>query len=87
LLSLASTDLNSIKKHSIFQNEKIIYRKSQIRQMNIALRFAYDDERDKIWYEIIRLEYEITQGNYHLKMRLDTLKRRYARVCEILRLH
>ena len=44
-----------------------------------------DEERDKLWYEIIRLELLISQGNYHLKASLRTHMRRYEYMCDSIR--
>ena len=44
-----------------------------------------DEERDKLWYEIIRLELLISEGHYELKASLRTHRRRYDYICENIR--
>jgi len=55
--------------------------------MNFARRLKIDDERDKVWYEIIRLEYELLNGGSRsLRSSLNTHRRRYAYLCKLLKI-
>lgn len=55
--------------------------------MKFAYRLKLDDEREKLWYEIIRLENEIRiNPSSSLRSTLNTHRSRYAYICKIMKL-
>jgi hypothetical protein len=55
--------------------------------MKVACRLKVDSERDKVWYEIIRLESELLNGgSLSLRSSLNTHRRRYAYLCKLLKI-
>jgi hypothetical protein len=55
--------------------------------MNFARRLNLDDKRDKVWYEIIRLEYELLNGGSRsLRSTLNSHRRRYTYLCKLLKI-
>ena len=60
----------------------------KIKKMKFARRLKVDDERDKVWYEIIRLEYELSNGgSYSLRFTLNSHRRRYTYLCKVLKIN
>jgi hypothetical protein len=43
------------------------------------------EEQDRIWYEIIRLEYLVSQGENHLRRTLNSHRTSYYYICRTLR--
>ena len=55
--------------------------------MKFAYRLKLDDEREKLWYEIIRLENEIRiNPSSSMRSTLNTHRSRYAYICKIMKL-
>ena len=55
--------------------------------MKFAYRLKLDDEREKLWYEIIRLENEIRiNPSSSVRSTLNTHRSRYAYICKIMKL-
>ena len=52
--------------------------------MNFTRRLKLDDERTKLWYEIIRLENEIKTPS--VRSTLNTHRSRYAFICKLMKL-
>lgn len=55
--------------------------------MNFTRRLKLDDEREKLWYEIIRLEQILIKNpSSSVRSTLNTHRSRYAYICKIMRL-
>ena len=55
--------------------------------MKFAYRLKLDAEREKLWYEIIRLENEIRiNPSSSVRSTLNTHRSRYAYICKIMKL-
>lgn len=55
--------------------------------MKFAYRLKLDEEREKLWYEIIRLENEIRiNPSSSVRSTLNTHRNRYAYICKIMKL-
>jgi hypothetical protein len=56
--------------------------------MKFASRLKLDEERDKIWYAIIRMESELSNGGSRsLRSTLNSHRRRYFYLCRMLKIH
>jgi len=67
---------------------KLFYYSYFSKKMKFACRLKIDDERDKVWYEIIRLEYELLNGgSYSLRFTLNSHRRRYTYLCKVLKIN
>jgi hypothetical protein len=55
--------------------------------MKFSARLNLDNERDRVWYEIIRLERLVSEGEIKYRSSLRSHRRRYHFLCKMLRIH
>jgi hypothetical protein len=55
--------------------------------MKFSARLNLDNERDRVWYEIIRLERLVSEGEIKYRSYLRSRRRWYDFLCKMLRIH
>jgi hypothetical protein len=55
--------------------------------MKFSARLNLDNERDRVWYEIIRLERLVSEGEIKYRSSLRSYRKRYHFLCRMLRIH